>query len=77
MDKLGLEHQSQKITADRAHVRHPIFWAENYLRGQSENFTIDWGADHSRYVIMAGNEGTGNHDVEAWFAPPFGYPPVQ
>jgi hypothetical protein len=65
MSQLVFEHQSQKITTDRAVARKTILRSENNLSCQSKDLTVNRRADHSRYIFMLSDKGSGYNDVKS------------
>jgi len=67
-----LEHQSEKITADCGSARQPIFWPQHDLSCESQDFPVDWGADHCRHIPMLSHKGSGHYDVKSRFSATLG-----
>lgn len=65
--ELTLEHQGEKITADRGGPWQALFGPQHNLSGKSEDFSVHRSADHRRHIVVLGHEGSGHDDVESRF----------
>ena len=72
--ELALEHQCKKIAADGGSPRQSIFWSKHDLRCKTENFSVNWGADHGRDIFVLGDKGSRNYDVKTGFCSTLGNP---
>ena len=74
VSQLTFEHQRQEIASDRAGTWQAIFRPQLNFGGEAENFPVNRGADHGRYIIVFGDKGPGYNDVKSWFRSTLGDP---
>ena len=66
----GLEHERQEVAAKRRRPRQAFIRSQHDLRRQAENLGIDGRTDHGRHVVVLGDEGSRDDDVESWLPTP-------
>ena len=74
MSQFAFEHQGEEIAADRAGARQAVFRPKHDFGCEAENFPVNGGADHSRYIFVFGNKSSGYDDVKAGLCSPLGNP---
>ena len=74
MSQLTLEHQSEEIAADGAGAWQPVFRSQHDFGRESEDFSVNWGTDHSRHVFVVGDKSAGYDDVKTGFRAALGDP---
>jgi hypothetical protein len=74
VSELTLEHQCKEIAADGGGPWQSIFWSEHDLRCESEDFSVNGGADHGRDIFVLRDKGAGYNDVKAWLCSTLGNP---
>lgn len=67
VSQLALEHQGEKIAADRAGTWQAVFRPQHDLCRETQNFPINWSADYSRHIFVFGDKGSGYHHVKTRF----------
>jgi hypothetical protein len=74
VSQFSFEHQCEEIAADRAGTWQAVFRPQNDFRREAKNFSVNGGTDHSRYIFMFGNKGSGYYDVKAGLRSTLGNP---
>lgn len=74
MSQFAFKHQGKEIAADRAGARQSVFRSQHDFGREAENFPVNGSADHSRYIFVFGNKGSGYNDVKAGLCSPLGNP---
>jgi len=74
VSQFTFEHQGEEIAADRAGAREAVFRPQNDFRREAKNFAVNGGTDHSRYIFVFGNKGSGYYDVKAGLRSTLGNP---
>ena len=72
--QLTLEHQGEKIAADRAGTWQAVLRPQHDLCRQSKDFSINGGADHSRHILVFGDKGSRYDDVKTGLCSTLGNP---
>jgi hypothetical protein len=74
VSQFTLEHQGQKIAADRAGAWQAVFRPQHDFGCESKNFSVDGGADHRRDIFVFGDKGSGYYDIKTGLCSTFGNP---
>jgi len=74
VSQFSFEHQCEEIAADRAGTWQAVFRPQNDFGRESENLPVNGGTDHSRYIFVFGNKGSGYYDVKAGLRSTLGNP---
>jgi len=74
VSELTLEHQCKKIAADGGGSWQSIVWSEHDLCCESEDFSVNGGADHGRDVFVLRDKGSGYDNVKTGLCPALGNP---
>lgn len=74
VSELALEHQCKKIAADGGGPGQSIFLSEHDLRCESEDFSVNGGADHGRDIFVFRDKGSGYYDVKTGLCSTLGNP---
>jgi hypothetical protein len=72
MGELTLEHQREKITADRRDALQAVVWFQHNLGRQAQDLAIDGGADYRGNILMLRDERPRHYYIKAWLAAAFG-----
>jgi hypothetical protein len=74
VSQFSFEHQCEEIAPDRAGTWQAVFRPQNDFRREAKNFSVNGGADHSRYIFVFGNKGSGYYNVKAGLRSTLGNP---
>ena len=74
MSQLTLEHQCEEIAANCTGAWQAVFRSQHDFGRESEDFPVNWGADHSRYVFVFGDKSAGYDDVKTGLRAALGDP---
>jgi hypothetical protein len=74
VSQFAFEHQGKEIAADRAGARQAVFRPQHDFGCEAKNFPVNGGADHSRYIFVFSNKGSGHDDVKPGLCSPLGNP---
>ena len=74
VSQFAFEHQGEEIAADRAGARQAVFRPKHDFGCEAENFPVNGGEDHSRYIFVFGNKSSGYDDVKAGLCSTLGNP---
>ena len=74
MSQFAFEHQGKEVAADRAGARQAVFRPQHHFGCEAENFPVNGRTDHSRYIFVFGNKGSGYDDIKAGLCSTLGNP---
>jgi len=74
VSQLPFEHQGKEVAANRAGARQAVFRPQHDFGCEAENFPVNGGADHSRYIFVFSDKSSGDDDIKSGLCSTLGNP---